>query len=154
VFTSAPAAVAWGSNHLDVFALGLQGQMLHKQLNGSAWQPPNDPLGLVPWEDLGGTLLSAPAAVSWTAGRLDVFALGLGRLMFHKAWDGSAWRPSASDWEDLSTTTTALPGTTLVQTFICPPIAASWGPNRLDLFDIGLDGQMFHKAMDATGWVP
>lgn len=152
-FSSQPAVVAWAPNRLDVFAVGLQGQMLHKAWNGVAWQPPIGlPLGLDLWDDLGGTFTSAPAAVSWGNNRLDVFALGLGRKMLHKWWDGSAWRPSATDWEDLSTT--IVPPATLVETFMAPPIAATWGLNRLDLFDIGVDGQMFHKAMDVSGWLP
>jgi hypothetical protein len=35
---------------------------------------------------------------------------------------------------------------------------ASWGPNRLDIFGLGTDNQMFHKAWNGqwhpsqTGW--
>jgi len=46
------------------------------------------------WEDLGGTLLSGPAASSWAAGRLDAFAQGTDIALWHKWYDG-AW----SDWE-------------------------------------------------------
>ena len=42
----------------------------------------------------------ATAVDSWGSGRLDIFALGVGNDMFHKAFDG-AWRPSATDWEPL-----------------------------------------------------
>jgi len=37
---------------------------------------------------------------------------------------------------------------------------ASWGPNRLDIFGLGTDNQMFHKAWNGawhpspTGWEP
>ena len=31
--------------------------------------------------------------------------------------------------------------------------AASWGPNRIDIFALGTDDQMFHKAW-AQGWFP
>jgi hypothetical protein len=30
----------------------------------------------------------------------------------------------------------------------------SWGPNRLDVFGLGTDRQMFHKAWDGTRWHP
>jgi peptidase M23-like protein/repeat uncharacterized protein DUF346 len=33
-----------------------------------------------------------------------------------------------------------------------PPAAASWGPNRLDLFAAGTDGQLKHKAWDGSAW--
>ncbi|MGH2708595.1 MAG: hypothetical protein ACRDJK_09915 [Actinomycetota bacterium] len=29
----------------------------------------------------------------------------------------------------------------------------SWGPNRLDIFALGADNQMYHKAWDGA-WVP
>ena len=31
---------------------------------------------------------------------------------------------------------------------------ASWGSNRLDIFGLGLDNQMFHKAWDGQAWFP
>jgi hypothetical protein len=43
----------------------------------------------------------AIAADSWGAGRLDVFTLGSGNDMFHKAFDGT-WRPAGMDWEALA----------------------------------------------------
>jgi hypothetical protein len=30
----------------------------------------------------------------------------------------------------------------------------SWGPNRLDIFGVGTNGAMFHKALDAGAWQP
>ena len=41
------------------------------------------------------------AVTSWDVNRLDIFGLGTNNEMFHKAWDGSAWRPSPTDWEPL-----------------------------------------------------
>ncbi len=49
--------------------------------------------------------LPTPTAGSWIASwgqnRLDIFGLGLDGAMYHKAWDGTAWRPSINDWERL-----------------------------------------------------
>jgi hypothetical protein len=45
------------------------------------------------WEALGGVFSSPPAVVSWGDNRLDIFGLGNDKQMFHKAWDGTAWRP-------------------------------------------------------------
>ena len=47
------------------------------------------------WEDLGGHLTSAPAAIA-VAGNLRVFARGNGNQLIYKHWDGT-W----SDWQDL-----------------------------------------------------
>ncbi len=44
------------------------------------------------------------AAVAWGANRLDIFALGTDNSMYHKAWDGSAWQPSMTNWEALGGT--------------------------------------------------
>jgi hypothetical protein len=32
--------------------------------------------------------------------------------------------------------------------------SVSWGPNRLDIFGLGTDNQMYHKAWDGTQWYP
>ena len=42
-----------------------------------------------------------PAVAAWSSNRLDIFGLGTDWAMYHKAWDGSTWRPSLTDWEGL-----------------------------------------------------
>ncbi|MGH2771263.1 MAG: M43 family zinc metalloprotease, partial [Actinomycetota bacterium] len=51
-----------------------------------------------------------------------------------------AWVPS-HNWEPLG------------GAFTSPPEVTSWGPNRLDIFALGADNQMYHKAWDGA-WVP
>ena len=58
--------------------------------------------------------------------------------MYHKAWDGNAWLPSPTGWE-------ALGGT-----FDSAPAVASWGSDRLDIFGLGTDNSMYHKALTAS----
>ena len=82
--TSAPAAVSWGPNRIDVFARGTDSALWHKWFAGS-WSD---------WESLGGILTSGPAVCSWASARLDVFVRGTDSALWHKWWDGS-W----SDWE-------------------------------------------------------
>jgi hypothetical protein len=48
-FISQPAAVAWGPNRLDVFALGTNSAMFHQAWDGVRWAT---------WEALGGTFLA------------------------------------------------------------------------------------------------
>ena len=38
--------------------------------------------------------------------------------------------------------------------FTSPPAVASWGQNRLDIFGLGGDGAMYHKAWDGSAWGP
>ena len=52
------------------------------------------------------TNFAAPRAAggwvtAWGNNRLDIFGLGTDGAMYHKAWDGTAWRPSLLDWERL-----------------------------------------------------
>ena len=49
------------------------------------------------WRDLGGVLTSAPAVASWGPNRLDVFARGQNKHLWHKRWDDKDW----SEWRDL-----------------------------------------------------
>jgi hypothetical protein len=50
---------------------------------------------------LGGIFVCAPAVSSWGPNRLDVFGLGTDNQVYHKAWVGNAWNPSAAGWEPL-----------------------------------------------------
>lgn len=44
---------------------------------------------------------SRPAVAAWSRDRLDIFALGNDRAMYHKAWGGNGWHPSQYGWEPL-----------------------------------------------------
>lgn len=91
------------------------------------------------WENLGGTLTSAPAAVSWGCNRIDVVAVGGGNALYHKFWNGNAW----SQWLLIGGVSTSAPA------------IASWAPNRLDVFYRGSDGSLRHIWNDnnGQGWV-
>jgi hypothetical protein len=55
VFNSAPAAVAWAPNRLDIFGLDTNNSMFHKAWNGSVWQP-----SPTAWDPLGGVFNVPP----------------------------------------------------------------------------------------------
>lgn len=132
-----PTGIAsWGTNRVDVFALGGDGQAFHKAWDGTAWRPT-----ATGWEALGGTFTSPPTVVSWGDSRLDVFGLGTDHAMYHKAWD-AGWHPSVKGWEGLG------------GVFNSAPAVVAWGANRLDLFALGTDAQMWHKSWDGTAWRP
>jgi C1A family cysteine protease len=75
--SSAPAAVSWGANRIDVFGRGTDNALWHKWWDGRAWSG---------WESLGGGLSSAPAVSSWATNRLDVFVQGTDNALWHKWW--------------------------------------------------------------------
>lgn len=92
-------------------------------------------VGLTPWELLGGTLTSSPAATSSGLGRLDVFGRGTDNALWHK-WRTSSW----SDWEFQGGSLTS------------EPAVVAWAPNRLDLFVRGPDNALWHKWWDGRSW--
>jgi hypothetical protein len=190
-FVSVPAAVASVVPHrakaegvgpraealdyrVDVFAVGTDYAMYHKAII-------ND-VAPAQWESLGGTFMSAPAAVAWN-GRIDVLGVGLDKAMYHKAFVGGSWTPQ---WERLGAAFTSEAfalswgvnrldvfargvdfslrhrshnGTTwssdwqnLGGSLASPPVATTWGPNRLDVFAIGSDGQLCHRWWDGDIW--
>ena len=65
---------SWQQNRLDVFVRGTDNALYHKYWNGRQW---------IDWENLGGVLTSAPAAVSWGPNRIDVFARGQNQNLIH-----------------------------------------------------------------------
>ena len=94
-----------------------------------------------------GMLLEAPRqssgpVVAWGANRLDVFALGTDRQLYHKWWNGSAWGPSLKGYEAMGGVCTSVPQ------------AVAWGANRLDVFVIGTDRQLYHKWWNGSAWGP
>jgi hypothetical protein len=80
--------------------------------------------------------------ISWGSNHLDIFGLGTDNQMYHKAWDGSAWLPSPTDWEPLG------------GVFNSAPAAVSRGSNRIDIFVLGSANQMYHKTWDGSAWLP
>jgi hypothetical protein len=85
-----PALVSWGPNRLDIFIIGGDKGIYHKYWDGSQWNPsPSE------WQPVGGTVygdvnvVAMPAAVSWGAGRIDLFVMGTDRAIYQKTsvWD-------------------------------------------------------------------
>lgn len=80
---------------------------------------------------------SDPAAVSWAAGRVDLFWRGSDNALWHMWYDNAApkwWGPQ-----------------NLGGNLKGDPSVASWAPGRLDVFWRGLDDQLHHKWYE-SGW--
>ena len=56
------------------FGYNKNNQLITKTWNGSRWSD---------WQNIGGTLTSDPAAVSWGPNRTDVFVKGTNNSMWH-----------------------------------------------------------------------
>jgi len=101
-------------------------------------------------EDLGGirfdSIDSSPAVASWGLNRLDCFFLSSfvippesspespGEAVWHRSWGGNGW--TIEDVRGGISTS--------------DPAAASWGPNRLDVFCRGLNNHMWHCRYDGN----
>ena len=85
---------------------------------------------------------SSSPVVSWDVNRLDAFVLGTDRALYHKWWNGSAWGPSVTGYENMGGTCTSVPQ------------AVAWGPNRLDVFVTGTDSALYHKYWNGSAWGP
>lgn len=180
-FISEPAAVSWGPDRLDVFAIDRQHNLLHRHCDAGYWSE---------WEVLGENFASTPTATSWGQNRLDVFALRASSTsvkLFHKYWDGYQW----SDWEDMGGEIDSAVSVTSWTTnridilgkgpdsayyykywnghqwnpsvkdwypkngsFTSAPSTVSWGENRLDIFGVGSDHNLGHQTWYGSGWYP
>ena len=134
---SSSPVVSWGSNRLDVFAIGTNSALYHKWWNGSTWGP-----SVTGYEHMGGRILGHPEVVAWGPNRLDVFVIGTNSALYHKWWNGSAWGPSVTGYEHMG-------GRILGQ-----PKVVAWGPNRLDVFVIGTNSALYHKWWNGSAWGP
>jgi hypothetical protein len=135
-----PRVLSWGPNRLDIFVVGQNDNALyHKAWDGAQWQP-----SMTGWENLGGTLRSAPAVVSDERGRLDIYALGQDTGVYRKSWLNTAWAPGLTTWDSYGGQGWG------------EPVAVSWCPTRVDLFGPGLGNHLYHKAILAEnpdpGW--
>jgi hypothetical protein len=130
-----PAAVARNTGQLDVFVRGTDNVLQHKAYNGTVQNPA---LGFwSQWErlPLGGPT-GTPTAVSWDAGRLDVFVRMSTGVLGHVAWEGAQW---VAD----------LPGGSAQ--FLGSPSAASWAHGRIDIVVKGMDYGAHHIFFEG-GW--
>lgn len=138
-FNSGPAAVSWGPNRTDIFALDTRHRLIHQYWDGTTW--------LKTWEVLGNAqLVSTPTAISWGVNRLDIFGVDAhSGGLFHLYWDGSQW----SDWEDFGT-----PDADIGLSGTSPVAATSWSANRIDVVALGTDGAYYYKYWDGSQWQP
>jgi hypothetical protein len=106
------------------------GTLRHQyRLPGGSWGRPLD---------LGGSLRSQPAVVSWAPGRFDVFARGTDNRLKWRTWRAGTW----SAWRSLGGVLTSA------------PTVASWGKGRLDVFVRGADNGLYQRTYASGTWSP
>jgi hypothetical protein len=85
---------------------------------------------------------SSSPVLAWGPNRIDSFVLGTDRALYHKAWNGSAWAPSLTGYENLGGVCTSAPQ------------VVAWDGNRLDAFVTGTDSGLYHKWWNGSAWGP
>jgi hypothetical protein len=133
---SNPALTSWSTQRLDIVVLGSDSALWHRAWDFSIRSQNN---GWTDWETLNGSFLYSPAMVSWSANRLDIFAVDANSSMVFRAWEGDRW---SAEWLSLG------------NYFVSSPSVVSWGPGRLDVFALDKWHQMRHRASDDKwrGW--
>jgi murein DD-endopeptidase MepM/ murein hydrolase activator NlpD len=114
---------------------------VHSSIVGQLSVPtgPGDDLNPEPWFQYQGP---RAAAVSWGTNRLDTFIRGSDGNVYHKfTFDDTSWNPSGTGNYD--------PMGSAVGGFAGQVSAASWGPNRLDLFGVDYNGKLWHRWWDS-----
>jgi hypothetical protein len=117
---SRPFAV-YADGAVHVFVLGENRGLYHYTRNGE-WSKP------VP---LQGTAVSAPRAVAWPAGGMDVFVVGEDSAVFYRSWRDGDWR----DWVSLGGSA------------FSPPSLVSHDDGLVELFVLGHDSAIWHTSV-------
>ena len=126
-----PTAVTTDAGCLDVFARGTDTQLWTRSFRNNAWGG---------WTLLAGqgsanpgALGSDPVAISVGPSRIDVFALGSDRALWHRRKMGDNWLP----WERLG----PMP-------MNCKPAVCSSRPGQIDLAIINADKALYYYRMN------
>jgi hypothetical protein len=140
-FSSPPAAVCWGNDRLDIFALGIANDMFHKAWDGD-WRPSKTDWHRLPE----GRFIGPPAAVSTGERQLDIFALSNYNSMEYNRYNGNrGW--DFTDWQFLG-------WPALGVKFLSPPAAAKRHTDWADVVAIGTDNSLYHKTFNVTQQIP
>jgi hypothetical protein len=133
--TSSPAAVAWSSNRLDVFAQRADNKVVHIYNEGAAAPQLGWQFGAFSYFSTPVSRSSGVAVASSLPGRIDVVARSGNdpNQLVHWWHDDQGWSSPVSN-----VIAGGLPGST--------PALASWWPGRLDLFsqDAGSNAHLLH----------
>jgi len=94
------------------------------------------------YEAIAATRSVSGPVVSWGPNRLDAFVIGTDSALYHKWWNGSAWGPSVTGYENMG------------GVIVTDPESVAWGPNRLDVFVVGTNRGLYHKWWNGSAWGP
>jgi hypothetical protein len=127
VLGSSPVADSMGSEHVHIFALGADAQLWQKAWLATGWQD---------WLPLGGNFASDPAVRSRNPNVCDVFVRSADNRLWHRHFNSGAWK----NWAVHHDTE-----------LVASPTANSMGPDHIQVFGQGTDGQIWFKRWGGPG---
>ncbi len=133
-----PDAVSWAPGRIDVFYRGADNQLIQRfQEPGQDWS------GEI---DLGGRLAGDPAVASRVPYALDVLYRDQADRLIHRCFLGTTWGGEI----DLGPMSTTRPD------FVSGVTAASWSPDRTDMFYVGggTAHRLFQRSWERGRWNP
>jgi hypothetical protein len=130
-----PSAASWGAGSVFVFAAD-RSNLWMRQFASGAWQT------WTPLTTPSPGICSAPTAVSWASGRLDLFVRGC---------DGEIWTMGSNNlnWGSWSRAVAAKPSGV---TFVNRVAATSTGGGKIDLFMNSTNGHLWQTQRTTSGW--
>ena len=138
-----PGVLAWRASanvrekRLDVFMRGMDRGAYHIVELAGGWSG----WGKVP--NIEATFLSAPAAVSWAPGRMELLALGDDGRLYQNSKNGDDW----SGWKPHT-----MAGTPGDLRFRFGPAAVSRRLNHVDVFATTTERRILHAAWNGEQW--
>ena len=139
---SAPSVSSWGSSRLTVHAIGT-GNNLYENFwtsGGAGWSG---------WHQVGVTppngAALGPESISRASNIIDMF-VPTDSLIYRQTWNGSSWGPWTSEGGPS-------PSCCIGSVAGSRAAASSWGSDRVDLFDLGLDHGLWQNTWTSeTGY--
>ena len=130
-----PAPVSWGGSRLDVYYTNKDRSCKYRTYDGSGskWGA---------WQDVGGSLDSAPAVCSRKKDNTHVFCKGTDGQCWHRSYDYSGGGGGWGQWQSMGGKVKHYPST------------CSWGQDHVSVYVSADDGQCWHRRYDdgQNGW--
>jgi endonuclease/exonuclease/phosphatase family metal-dependent hydrolase len=112
---------------IEVFVRGMNGHLVQRTWCNGKWSG---------WNNLGGDLASAPAAISLKQGHIEVFVRGRNHHLVQRSYRNGSW----GGWKNLGGDLTAAPS------------AAAFGPDGMHIFVRGMNGHLVQRSWNGSLW--
>jgi hypothetical protein len=147
------SAVSWGTNRLDAFVRGNDGNVYHKfTFDDTNWYPSGSGV-YDPLYSAGGGFGGQVSVASWGASRLDLFGVGYDGNLWHKWYDNGPNGLTWYGWENLSAIANQVHAG--IPSLIGTPAAVSYAFGCLSVFARASNGaliEVFYPCGGSWNW--